>query len=56
MTWAQFGAGGRFIGALADPVPVIQERDGRLRLSTQPSLDAVLADYTQPPVPARSHP
>jgi len=56
MTWAQFGTGGRFIGALADPVPVIQEPDGRLRLSTQPSLDAVLADYTQPPVPARSDP
>lgn len=38
MSWAQFGPDGRFIGALADPVPVVQHDDGALSLATQPSL------------------
>ena len=37
MSWAQFAPDGSFIGALADPVPLVQHADGSLALAHQPS-------------------
>lgn len=39
MSWAQFGPDGEFVGALADPVPLVQHDDGTLSLAAAPSLD-----------------
>lgn len=39
VSWAQFAAGGAFVGALADPVPVVQHGDGSLSLAAEPRLD-----------------
>lgn len=38
MSWAQFDEQGRFVGALADPVPIVQHADGTLSLAAQPRL------------------
>ena len=38
MLWAQFDPTGRFIGALADPIPIEQHADGRLTLARTPTL------------------
>jgi beta-fructofuranosidase len=37
-SWAQFAPDGSFVGALADPVPVVQHDDGTLSLAEPPSL------------------
>ena len=50
MCWAQFAPDGAFVGALADPVPVVQHGDGSLSLARLPSIDGLDVDAT-PPAP-----
>ena len=51
-SWAQFDERGGFVGALADPVPVVQHDDGSLSLAAEPRLDA--ADLV--PFPSKEAP
>lgn len=49
MSWAQFDERGGFVGALADPVPIVQAADGSLSLAAEPSLgDVELAPDAAP--------
>ena len=49
MCWAQFAPDRSFVGALVDPVPIVQAADGTLSLGRQPSLSGV----AQPPADSR---
>jgi beta-fructofuranosidase len=48
MSWAQFDDAGGFVGALADPVPVVQHPDGTLSLAAEPNLGAADLVAEQP--------